>query len=67
MRSFRQFLEDLGFQSEACEALIETDFYRLAESMHEALETIADPSTSCMTHAETVGALRCHARRAINP
>jgi len=40
MRSFLQFLEDQGFQSDACEALIEPDFYSLAERMHKALETI---------------------------
>ena len=66
-RTFAQFLEDRGFQADACEALEHPDFYRLAESMHRALETIADRSTASMTHAGTVDALRAHARLALNP
>ena len=65
MRSFLQFLEDRGFQSDACESLIEPDFYRLAESMHEALEKIADPGTAAQTHYGTVLALRSHAKNAL--
>jgi len=65
MRTFAQFLDDIGFQSDACESCIEHDFYRLAERMHKALETIADPSTTEMTHYGTVLVLRSHAKNAL--
>ena len=41
MRTFPQFLDDRGFQADACEALEHPDFYRLAKEMHGALEKIA--------------------------
>jgi len=65
MRSFRRFLEDRGFQADACEFDTHPDFYRLAESMHKALETIADPSTSSISHYGTVITLRSHAKNAL--
>ena len=42
MRTFERFLEDEGFQADACEATTHPDFYRLAKAMHQALEDIAD-------------------------
>lgn len=42
MRTFHEFLEDRGFQADACESLEDPDFYRLAKSMHEALERISE-------------------------
>jgi len=38
--TFFDFLESQGFQASACSALINTDFYRLAEQLWGALETI---------------------------
>lgn len=40
MTPFQKFLEQRGFQSDTCEATTHPDFYRLAESMHEALVEI---------------------------
>jgi hypothetical protein len=40
MRSFYRFLEDQGFQADACKDLEHPDFYALAEAMHRALEQI---------------------------
>ena len=66
MRSFLQYLEDQGFQSDACESLIEPDFYELAERMHKALEVIhsmgnesdlidAQMATTMVLYPETYG------------
>lgn len=67
MRSFHRFLEDQGFQADACKALEDPDFYALAEAMHRALEIIADPGTATQTHHGTIQALRAHAWNAIHP
>ena len=65
MRTFPQFLEDVGFQADACESCIDRDFYLLAERMHKALETISDPGTADQTHYGTVLTLRSHAKNAL--
>ena len=67
MRAFYKFLKDRGFQPDACKALVDQDFYRLAQEMYESLETIADPGTAALTHAATVDVLRAHARLALHP
>lgn len=65
MRTFDQFLEFRQFHADACEALTDPDFYALAKSMYEALETIADPGTAEQTHYRTILTLRSHAKNAL--
>jgi hypothetical protein len=64
-RSFHRFLEDQGFQADACKSCVDPDFYNLAERMFEALETIADPTTAALTYYGTVLAMRGHAKMAM--
>ena len=40
MTPFQKFLEQRGFQADACASTVDPDFYRLAESMFEALVEI---------------------------
>lgn len=44
MNTFSKFLEARGFQSDACESCIDPDFYRLAESLWEALDLVTESS-----------------------
>jgi len=63
VRTFLQFLEDRGFQPDACEATVEPDFYHLAERMHTALEHIADQDEA--TRLRTAYAKGHRARRTL--
>ena len=40
MSAFAQFLEDQGFQADACECSTHPDFYRLARSLWERTRTL---------------------------
>lgn len=71
MTPFQKFLEQRGFQPDACEATTHPDFYRLAESMHATLMEIkgtayhsdypaaVDLAYSFLNHAAPCGDSHC--------
>lgn len=57
-RTFEQYLEDAGFQADACKGDCHPDFYELASRLYDALETIASHGMTSVDCRRAMGALR---------